>query len=78
MISSPFSAFPNKANLSYAESYSLVDFLIQKYGSEKMSELLQAFKTGNTFDGAFEQVLGFDMDGLNQQWQPWIKTAYGK
>jgi hypothetical protein len=78
LISSPFSAYPDKANLSYAESYTLLEFLIQKYGSEKVSELLQAFKSGNTFDGAFEQVLGFDMDALNQKWQPWVKTAYAK
>ena len=37
MISSPFSAYSDKANLSYAESYTLVDFLIQKYGSENMA-----------------------------------------
>jgi hypothetical protein len=78
MISSPFSAYSDKANLSYAESYTLVDFLIRKYGSENMAALLKAFKTGNTFDGAFEQVLGFNLDGLNEQWQPWVKTNYGK
>jgi hypothetical protein len=78
MISSPFSAYSDKANLSYAESYTLVDFLIQKYGSENMAALLKAFKTGNTFDGAFEQVLGFNQDSLNAQWQPWVKTNYAK
>jgi hypothetical protein len=78
MIASPFSALSEKANLSYAESYTLVDFILQKYGSQKMSDLLQAFKTGNTFDGAFTQVLGFDMNGLNQLWLPWVKTTYAK
>jgi hypothetical protein len=78
MISSPFSAYSDKANLSYAESYTLVDYLVQKYGSQKMSDLLQAFKAGNTYDGALQQVLGFDMNGLNQQWQLWVKTAYAK
>ncbi len=78
MISSPFSAYAEKANLAYAESYTLVDFLIQNYGAQKISELLQAFKAGNTHDDAFIKVLGFDLDGLNQRWQPWVKSAYGK
>jgi hypothetical protein len=77
-ISSPFSADPDKANLSYAESATLVDYLIQQYGSEKMSELLQTFKQGSTYDGAFQKVYGFDMDGLNTQWQTWVKTLYGQ
>jgi hypothetical protein len=78
MISSPFSAYSDKANLSYAESYTVVEFVIEKYGAEKMSELLLAFKKGNTFDGAFQQVLGIDLDALNQEWQTWIKTTYAQ
>jgi hypothetical protein len=77
-ISSPFSAYANKSLLSYAESFSLVDYLIFKYGSDKMSELLKTFKQGSTFDGAFLRVYGFDMDGLNSNWEPWIKAKYSK
>ena len=77
-ISSPFSAFGNKSILSYAESFSLVDYLIAEYGSEKMSELLNIFKQGSTFDGAFLNVYGFDMDGLNNLWEPWVKAQYSR
>jgi hypothetical protein len=78
MISSPFSAYSDKATLSYAESYTLVDYLVQKFGAAKMTALFQSFKQGNTYDGAFQDVLGFDQNGLNQQWQPWVKTNYAK
>lgn len=77
-ISSPFSAFGNKSILSYAESFSLVDYLIAEYGSEKMSELLNTFKQGSAFDGAFLNVYGFDMDGLNKLWEPWVKAQYSR
>jgi hypothetical protein len=68
-ISSPFSAYSDKANLSYAESYSLVDFLIKQYGPGKMLDLLNTFKQGSAYDGAFQAVYGFDLDGLNALWK---------
>lgn len=75
-IASPFSANSDKANLSYAESYSLVDYLVKQFGSGKMLNLLDTFKLGSTYDGALQQVYGFDMDGLNSQWKTWVKTQY--
>ena len=75
-IASPFSADSNKANLSYAESYTLVEYLVKQFGSGKMHSLLQTFKNGSTFDGAFQKVYGFDMDGLNEQWHTWVSTQY--
>jgi len=71
-LSSPFSAHVEKAILSYAESYSLVEFLIHQYGQAKMLELLNTFSQGSNYDGALEKVYGFDMDGLNTLWQDYI------
>jgi hypothetical protein len=75
-IASPFSANSDKANLSYAESFTLVEYLVKQFGSNKMQNLLQTFKNGSTFDGAFQKVYGFDMDGLNEQWRTWVSTQY--
>jgi hypothetical protein len=77
-IVSPFSAYADKANLSYAESETLVEYLIKQYGSNKMLDLLKAFKQGSLYDVAFQTVYGFDMDGLNNQWKTWVATQYGK
>ena len=71
-LSSPFSAYADEASLSYAQSYSLVEFIIDSYGQGKMFELLNAFKEGSTYDGALEKVYGFDMDGLNSLWREYI------
>jgi hypothetical protein len=68
-ISSSFPADPEEAKLCYAESYSLVQFLIDRYGSDKILELLDAFKKGSTYDDALVEVYGFDMDGLNDRWR---------
>jgi hypothetical protein len=67
-LASPFSANGNQAYLSYAESYSIVKYLIDKYGEPKMLELLKTFHDGSTYDNALKKVYGFDMDGLNKEW----------
>ncbi len=74
-LASPFSAIPAEAYLSYAESQSIVTFLIQTYGSDKMLQLLNVFKEGSTYDDALKQVYGFDEDGLDTLWQKYITTA---
>jgi hypothetical protein len=68
-LCSPFSAYSDKAYLSYAESYSLVKYLLDNYGQEKMLDLLSALKQGNTYDEASTQVYGFDIDGLDASWR---------
>ncbi len=76
-LSSAFSTDPMKAYLAYAESYSLVEFLISTYGRDKMLGLYNAFSRGEGYyDGALEKVYGFDMDGLNKAWQDYAKRQY--
>jgi hypothetical protein len=73
-LSSPFSAEPQEAYISYAESQSLVEFLIKNYGKDKMLRLLGLFKAGNTCDEALTEVYGFDQDGLDTLWQKYITS----
>jgi hypothetical protein len=68
-ISGSFSEISDKANLSYAESYSIVNFLITTYGQPKMTELLSALRDGLTLDQALQQTYGFDTDGLEDGWR---------
>jgi hypothetical protein len=75
-LSSPFSAFSGEAVLSYAESHSLVEYLIASYGQAKMSELLTIFREGSGYDDALERVYGFDMDGLDSLWQDYVTDKY--
>jgi len=68
-ISGSFSEVSDKANLSYAQSYSLVNFLIEKYEQHKMTDLLSALRDGLTLDQALQQTYGFDIDGLEDAWR---------
>ena len=71
-LSSPFSAHTEQFYLSYAQSYSLVKFLISQYGQSNMLALLNTFKQGSNYDAALEKVYGFDMDGLDALWRDFI------
>ena len=68
-ISSSFPTDPDEARLCYAESYSLVQFLIDTYGSDKILNLLAVLNEGNTYDDAMLEVYDFNVDGLNAIWR---------
>jgi len=68
-LCSPFSAETEKARLSYAQSYSLVEYLLDDYGQDRMLELLTILKQGSTYNEALTEVYGFDIDGLDARWR---------
>jgi hypothetical protein len=68
-ISSNFPSDINQARLSYAESYSVFQFLIQEYGADNMLMLLDVFKRGATYDEALAQAYGFNTRGLDNLWR---------
>jgi len=75
-IASAFPADATEAILCYAESYSIVKFLIDNnYGSEQFLQLLDLFKQGSTDDEALFQIYGFDTDGLNENWRSSLRLG---
>lgn len=68
-LSSSFPADPQQALLSYAESRSIVAFLIQDYGQDKLLELVDSLRRGHTYDQALLQTYGFDTQGLDAAWR---------
>ncbi len=68
-LSSPFSAYAEESALAYAQSYSIVEFLLTNYGQSRMLELLSTFRHGSGYDEALLKVYGFDMDGLDTLWR---------
>jgi hypothetical protein len=59
----------SNVSLFYGESYSVVRFLIDEYGEEKLRALLAAFREGSQTDDALVGVYGFDQDGLENAWR---------
>ena len=67
-LNSSFPASDTGATLSYALSYSLVNYMIDAYGWPKMQELLAVFSEGSTYEAAVQRVYGIDLDSLEDAW----------
>ncbi|MBK6793714.1 MAG: hypothetical protein IPG80_14550 [Anaerolineales bacterium] len=70
-----FSEIPEKALLSYAQSYSVVNFMLETYGQEKMSQLLTALSNAEPVDTALLNIYGVDTDGLDAAWRESLGLA---
>ena len=77
-LSSPFSAISEIAYISYAESRSVVEYMIGNYGNEDILLLLSALKEGDSIDDALLDIYGFDEDGLEEQWRESVVNTAGR
>lgn len=68
-MSAGFAELPDKVNLSYSQSFSVVEYLIDTFGQEKMTSLLTLLRDGTAIDDALQQVYGFNTEGLEDQWR---------
>jgi hypothetical protein len=59
----------DRVSLFYAQSWSVVDFLVSEFGEEKFAELFRAFRDGARTAEALQTVYGFDQDGLENAWR---------
>jgi hypothetical protein len=58
----------SSANLAYAEGRSMVTFLINNYGNEVWSNLLDQLRR-NDIDGAMQAVFGVDLSQMEDLWK---------
>ncbi len=76
-LSSSFPADTAGATLAYAESYSLVEYLLEnKGGRENMLELLGAIRGGSGYEEALVEVYALSIGQLDFQWKQYL-TAGG-
>lgn len=66
---SGYTGDPSEVDLFYGEVYSLLDFMLQTYGKEKMTQLLSAVREGLYQEEALQRVYGFGLDELDAQWR---------
>lgn len=72
-----FSEESDRARLSYAEAYSVVNFMIQTYGQDKMIAFMKDLRDGQTVDEALQAAYGIDTDGLESAWRTSIGAPLG-
>ncbi len=68
-LSEGFSEHPGRAQVSYAQSYSLTAYLIETYGQEKMRQLLRQFDEGYRYEAALENTYGLTVAEFEAEWR---------
>lgn len=75
-LSSSFPADTAGASLAYAESYSLVEYLLENEGGkENMLELLGTMKAGSGYEEALQAVYGLSVSQLDSRWKQYLKAG---
>ena len=78
-----FPGDPNLTLVAYGQGRSVVKYMIDEFGPEKMSELLSVLGTGIDIDDALNVVYGFGIFGLENKWResigadPYIEPTPG-
>ncbi len=76
MISNFLDMNPAEAVLAYAESSSIIEFIIQNNGTESIKNILLNIKEGKTFSEAFEMVTNIELNQLQYYWKIYITKKY--
>ncbi len=66
---SGYTGDPSQVNLFYGEVHSLIEFMLETHGKEKMADLLAAIREGLYQEDALERVYGFGLDELDSRWR---------
>ena len=78
-----FPGDPNLTLVAYGQGRSVVKYMVDEFGTEKMSELLTTLGTGVGIDDALGAVYGFNILGLEDGWResigadPYIEPTPG-
>jgi hypothetical protein len=75
-LSSSFPSGSEAAYLAYAESYSLVDYLLDRHGGQgKMLAFLAALRGGSGHEEALQSVYGLSPATLDAQWKSYLSAG---
>ena len=66
----------NYSILAYKGGQSVLQYITQKYGREKVGEIFQEMKRAQDDERGFESALGVDYEKLTEDWQDFVKREY--
>ena len=66
---------PDDVRLFYAQSWSLVRYLVDTLGAEHIPSILAAINSGSPIDEAVQQVYGKSLEDLEDQWKTEVVQA---
>ena len=66
---------PDEIRLFYAQSWSLVDYMMTVHGEQRMAKLLAAIAKGDPIREAIIEVYGTTLEGLEEWWKAGLPTV---
>ena len=64
-----FSGEPDDIIIAYGQGKSVVDFMVRRWGEDKISELFEAVRQTNDIESALMRVYGVDQYGMDSAWR---------
>jgi hypothetical protein len=72
---SGYTGDPSEVDLFYGEVHSLVEYMIETYGQERMTSLLDGIREGLYQEEALQRAYGFGLDELDARWRESLGLA---
>ena len=63
-------------NKAYAQSFSLISFILNKYGQKSLRKITNALIQGEGFDQALYKAIGLDLYTLETNWKKHLRFIY--
>ena len=67
---------PGQISLSYFQAALVVEFLVSRYGHQKLVATFPEFKAGAETEQVFKTVYGQDLDTLHKEFEAYLKQRY--
>jgi hypothetical protein len=62
-------------SMVYPQAHSVIEYLVETYGRDKVVEILRNFETGLSPSEALNESIGVSMTGLEAEWRVWLSNA---
>ena len=60
----------------YKQGQSAVSYLVERFGEERLRDLLQRIRQVRSFEGAFQKSTGVSVPRFDEQWRQWLRKRY--
>lgn len=60
----------------YKQGQSALSYLVDRYGEERLRDLMRRIRQTHNFDGAFQRSVGTSVEKFDMQWREWLKRKY--
>ncbi|HTK30518.1 MAG TPA: hypothetical protein VL332_01040 [Candidatus Saccharimonadaceae bacterium] len=60
----------------YKQGQSALSYLVERYGEERLRDVLQRSRQMHNFDRAFQRSVGMPVSKFDEQWREWLRRRY--